>query len=113
MTELGAYLSQRYGGLIVRDNESPTGLREWSEEDTRSLTAWLESNAASDETTCLNLAQTAGRLGVSIHTAKGFMRRNCNPLPTIRNGRRILVPLFLLVRWMEEEVQRQREGRHS
>ena len=107
--DLAGYLSRRYGGpggLIVRDPVSPTGLREWSDEDTAGVISWLEGGL-SREPTCLNLRQTADSLGVSIHTAQTLMRRESEPLPHMRKGRRIIVPAFLLTQWMEDEVRRQ------
>ena len=117
MIDLAGYLFNRYGGLgglIVRDPGSPTGLREWSDQDTQDLTLWWERNNLGHQTTCLNLVRTAETLGLSIHSTQRLMRRERDPLPHMRDGRRIIVPTFLLTQWIADEVQRQRQsGQHA
>ena len=110
--ELEQYLGQRYGGasaLIVRDPDSSTGFREWNDEDTRSLCRWIDSPNGTSKppaSICHNLEQTAAVMGVGTHTVQGWLRREQDPLPHIRDGRRILVPHFLLIRWVKEEAER-------
>lgn len=110
--ELEQYLDQRYGGasaLIVRDSDSSTGFREWNGEDTRSLCRWIDGPNGTPKppaSICHNLEQTAAVMGVGTHTVQGWLRREQDPLPHIRDGRRILVPHFLLIKWVREEAER-------
>ena len=110
--ELEQYLGQRYGSpsaLIVRDREASSGLREWNAEDTRELCQWIDGKNGSQQSPssiCHNVEQTAAVMGVGTHTVQGWLRREQDPLPHLRDGRRILVPHFLLVRWVREEAER-------
>ena len=118
--ELEQYLRQRYGdanALIVKDPESTTGIRTWNEEDTQALCRWLNNGSASTETVettpgiCHNVEQTAKAMGVGVHTIQGWLRRKRDPLPHLRDGRRILIPRFLLIRWVREEAERNLQRR--
>ena len=114
--ELEQYLDQRYGGasaLIVRDPDSSAGFREWNNEDTRSLCRWIDGPNGVPRppaVICHNLEQTAAVMGVGTHTVQGWLRRKHDPLPHMRDGRRILVPHFMLIRWVKEEVERNLRG---
>lgn len=107
-SELDAYLEGKYGSrdaLIIRDPEAPAGFREWTPEDSEGICRWVDGNGG-HERICRNLRETAQAIGVSIQTVQGWMRRQENPLPHIRDGRRVIVPDFLLFRWMEQESGR-------
>ena len=108
--DLKKYLSQRYGatGIIVRDQAQGPGLREWSEKDTQALCQWLDDQ--SPTRISHNLVETAGLMGVGVHTLQGWLRRTENPIPHIRDGRRIIIPHHALIQWMEEETDRNTVG---
>ena len=102
--------SQQYLYIpLSGDPASHTGLREWSTSDTDALCHWIDGHSSSPQTPtriCHNLEQTAAILGVGTHTVQAWLRRDQNPLPHIRDGRRLLVPHFLLIRWVKEEAGR-------
>ena len=108
--DLKKYLSQRYGatGIIVRDQAQGAGLREWSEKDTQALCQWLDDQSKAENPTRIshNLVETAELMGVGVHTLQGWLRRTENPIPHIRDGRRIIIPHHALIQWMEEETDR-------
>lgn len=112
--DLEKYLSQRYGatGIIVRDQAQGAGLREWSEKDTQALCQWLDDQSKAQNPTRVshNLVETADLMGVGVHTLQGWLRRTENPLPHIRDGRRLIIPHSALIRWMEEETDRNAVG---
>ncbi len=95
---LEQYLGERYGSpsaLIIRDPESNSGLREWRAGDTEALCRWIDGGsapAAAPARICHNLEQTAAAMGVGTHTVQAWLRRERDPLPHIRDGRRVLVP---------------------
>lgn len=112
--ELEAYLEETYGlrdALIVRDPESPAGFREWTGEDSERICRWVDGNgnpggrqSGTQSPICHNLQEAARMAGVSTQTVQGWMRRRENPLPHMRDGRRIIIPHSLLVRWIEAEA---------
>ena len=112
--DLEKYLSQRYGatGIIVRDQAQGPGLREWSEKDTQALCQWLDDQSKAQNPTRIshNLVETADLMGVGVHTLQGWLRRTENPLPHIRDGRRIIIPHYALIQWMDEETDRNAVG---
>ncbi len=102
------YLARRYGkegGIIVRDPEHPGRLREWDRRDTESLCQWLEGreSPAAQHRICLSQKQAAEALGVAVQTVQDWLRRDRNPLPHVREGRRVIIPRAALLAWMEEE----------
>lgn len=111
--DLEQYLEERYrarGALFVRDPEADAGFRTWTAGDTEALCRWINESRRPETArpfrVCHNLEQTAEVLGVGIQTAQAWLRREHNPLPHIRDGRRIIVPHFMLIRWMVEETKR-------
>ena len=117
-SRLELYLEERYGSpaaLIIRDPETPAGFREWTPEDSAGICQWVDGNGnpGGYEQFCHNLRETAQLIGVSVQTVQNWMRREHDQLPHIRDGRRIIVPHFLLVRWMEDEAQRNLERNPS
>ena len=108
---LERHLAERFGGEtppILRDPAHPGGLREWNREDTLELCRWLESQEppAGNDRICLNLQETADALGVAAQTVQRWMRRPERPIPHLKEGRRLLVPRALLVKWVEAEAGR-------
>ena len=91
--------------LLVRDPESVVGLRAWTDEDSGALLEWVSADAqdANTDLQCLNQNEVADLLRVSIPTIMQFLRRECHPIPHLRNGRNIRVSLFLLKEWLREE----------
>ena len=124
MTEpeaITTYLQQRYGadGVMVRDPENTSWMRPWGREDSDELSRLLEQQAEqrraeTQANTCRNLEQTATLLGIGTQTLQGWLRRKDNPLPHIRDGRRIIIPDFLLTEWIRAESERSAAvtGRH-
>lgn len=120
---LDDYLEETYGtrdALIVRDSKSPAGLREWTPEDSESMCRWADQNGnpgghenpGRRGAICRNLRETAQAVGVSTQTVQGWMRRRDNPLPHLRDGRRIIIPDFMLIRWIKEEAERNLQERN-
>ena len=54
-----------------------------------------------------NLSETAEAVGVSQHKIQEWLRRAVDPLPHIKDGRRIIVPVDLLIEWLRDEAARQ------
>ena len=74
---------------------------------------WVDGNDESPGrrgSICRNLGETAQALGVSPQTVTNWMRRGENPLPHVRDGRRILIPDAILDRWIEDEAARNAAG---
>ena len=120
MTEpeaITTYLQQRYGadGVMVRDPENNSWMRPWGREDSDELSRLLEqqeeqSRAETQANTCRNLEQTATLLGIGTQTLQGWLRRKDNPLPHIRDGRRIIIADFILTEWIRAESERNTDG---
>ena len=99
---------------LIMNSETPKQLRDWSQEDSNNLAAWLQTQAPSpeprdtppQERLCHNVAQAAATVGVGPHTIQAWISRDNNPLPHIRDHRRIIIPHFLLVEWLREEANR-------
>lgn len=93
---------------LIMNSETPKQLRDWSEEDSNNLAAWLQTQAAPPEPKgappherlCHNVAQAAAIVGVGPHTIQAWISRDNNPLPHIRHHRRIIIPHFLLIEWL-------------
>ncbi len=54
-----------------------------------------------------NLSETAEAVGVSQHKVQEWLKRAVDPLPHIKDGRRIIVPVDLLIEWLRDEAGRQ------
>jgi len=51
--------------------------------------------------------EAAKKLNVSLPTLDALLRRTENPLPSIRVGRKWLIPEAMLEEWLREEAGRQ------
>ena len=113
---LTGYLQQQYGaeGVMVRDQENNSWMRPWGQEDSLELCRRLEQQeehrAETEPNTCRNLEQTATLLGIGTQTLQVWLRRKDNPLPHIRDGRRIIIADFLLTEWIRAESERNTAG---
>ena len=58
-----------------------------------------------------NKEQAAKIVGVSVNTFETMLKRKENPVPSIRVGRRTIVPSELLKEWLRDEAKRQFEAR--
>ena len=54
-----------------------------------------------------NLSEAAEAVGVSQHKIQEWLRRAVDPLPYIKDGRRIIIPVDLLIEWLRDEAGRQ------
>lgn len=54
----------------------------------------------------LTRSEAAERLNVSLPVLDAWLRREANPLPCFRAGRKVLIPTEGLSRWIEEEATR-------
>ena len=115
--ELEKYLGQRYGdtGILVNDPLHPQWMRQWDHDDTRALCDWFKQQGEDEEKAGrdpdrigYNIEQTAALMGVGTHTVQGWIRREDRPLPHLRDGRRIIIPHFLLLEWLREEAEHSR-----
>ena len=124
LEDLKQYLNDHYGdavALMVRDPEADLGWRAWSSQDSEALCRWIASTAPQNGATephrlpkriCHNLDQAAQMAGVGPQTARAWLEREENPLPHIRDGRRIVIPHFMLIRWLRDEAERQAANRN-
>ena len=113
---LEEHFQERYGGarnVMIRDEGSEMGWRVWSQKDTEDLNEWAEqrkppATGARKESPplCHNIEQAAAAAGVSAHIIHGWLGRELDPLPHIKEGRRTIIPRFTLVRWLKEETGR-------
>ena len=104
--------------LLAQDTDAPTGWRQWSDEDSEALCAWVsarvEGGAANvSGAACYNAKEASRVLGVSQPKLQIWLRRRDRPIPHIRDGRKILIPLVLLEEWVRAEAMRNIEGRPS
>ena len=119
--DLLRFLEQQLGTsatplLLARDPESPTGWRQWTGEDAETLCAWLSAKVEEQATNdhhiaCYSAKQTAKLVGISMPKLQSLLRRRDHPIPHIRDGRRIIIPLFLLQEWLREEAVRNAKAR--
>lgn len=54
--------------------------------------------------------QAAKYLNISLPILDGFLHRSTNPLPSIRAGRKYVIPCHGLDDWLAEEANRQMGG---
>lgn len=54
----------------------------------------------------LTRIEAADNMNVSLPILDAWLRREANPLPCFRAGRKILIPTDGLSRWIEEETAR-------
>ena len=112
------FLIETYGNtsaLLVKDNDpsSPTGIRNWKSTDTANLDKWLRKytppqptgkpKEAPADPICLNVRQAAEKAGVGTKTIRSWMTRTTDPLPHMRDGRRVIIPLTTFTNWLEQQ----------
>ena len=125
------YIASTYGSpsaLLIKDNDpsSPTGIRTWGPNDTANFNKWLQKQAptqipvrrkdpgplpTSEELFCLNIKQAAERTGVGAKTIRSWTTKKKNPLPHIRDGRRVIIPLSTMMTWLQDEALTNDYGR--
>ena len=111
------YIASQYGdtaSVMVRDPDSSFGWRHWTLEDSQSLSNWLAAErdpngapAPRPKRICHNLEEAARIAGVGRQAIRSWIERKTNPLPHIRDGRRILIPHSELVCWIRDEARRE------
>ena len=104
--------------ILVEDSEVETGWRIVTEANLAEIARSLESNAVEcaglPARLCYNVEEAARSVGVSVHKFNTWIRRAEHPVPHIRDGRRILIPIHLLVQWIAEEAAKNgRDGEHG
>ena len=96
--------------VLVEDSGVETGWRIVTEADLAEIGRSLESASAEDTglpgRLCCNVEEAARSVGVSVHKFNTWIRRAENPVPHIRDGRRILIPIQLLANWLADEAAR-------
>ena len=55
----------------------------------------------------LTRKEAAEQCNVSLPMLDAYLKRSNNPMPFFRAGRRVLIPLEALRKWLEEETARQ------
>lgn len=58
----------------------------------------------------MTIAEACGALGLSRPVVDRYVHRRDNPLPTIRTGRRYVIPRAAFEAWILEEAQRNSTG---
>ena len=101
--------------ILVEDAEIDSGWRVVPEADLVDIWRAVESNTRLDDgmpgRLCLNISEAAEAVGVSQHKIQEWLRRAVDPLPHIKDGRRIIVPVDLLTEWLRDEAGRQTSRR--
>ena len=113
---LDQFIKDRYGSLLTKDQESELGWKPWTAEDTKALSEWLSSNGNGNGSLprlTYKLEEASKVAGVGVHVIQSWVRRENNPLPSFREGRRIVVPHKELVEWLGQEAKRHINGRRQ
>jgi hypothetical protein len=102
--------------LLARDPDAPTGWRQWTDEDSDALCAWVSAKAEESATddngiSCYNAKGAAKALNVSVPKLQIWLRRREYPIPHIKDGRKITIPTFLLKEWLRAEATKTIEDR--
>ena len=114
-TDFGRLLVALRGGgdrvlILVEDSEAEAGWWIVTEADlaesARSLESITAESAGLPARLCYNVEEAAKSVGVSVRKFNTWIRRAEQPVPHIRDGRRILIPIHLLVQWLAEEAAR-------
>ena len=97
--------------ILVRDPTTDSGWRLVTMEDLQvlweRLTARADKNTArSNQLACYNLKEAARLVGVSTSKMQTWLNRRDNPIPHIKDGRKIFIPGFQLMVWLKEESAR-------
>ena len=102
--------------ILVEDAEIDSGWRVVPEADLLEIWRAVESSTPLEDGVpgrlCFNIAEVAEAVGVSQHKVQEWLRRAVNPLPHIKDGRRIIVPADLLTEWLRDEAGRQMSRRN-
>ena len=100
--------------LLVRDPNCDIGWRPWTSDDTQTLCDWSSASQSVDtshELKCYRVKDAAKLLGVSVPKIQQWLRRRDDPIPHVRDERVILIPAFLLRKWLTDESDRTKNGR--
>ncbi len=102
--------------LLVRDMTSEMGWRPWTIEDGRVFCDWVSARVDEDRRrgrnlACYKIKDVAAHIGVSVPKLQSWLRRRENPIPHVKDGRLTLIPEFLMMEWLREESERNRESR--
>lgn len=96
--------------ILVEDSDADTGWRLLTDADLTDIARSLESSAPEESVPpsrlCYNVAEASRMLGVSVHKFNDWLRRPQHAVPHIKDGRRIVIPIHLLVQWLSEEAAR-------
>lgn len=95
--------------LMVKDPGSDLSWRFWTDDDSEAMCSWLNGLAPEPEpkgVACYNAKQAAEAMGVAISTVLGLLRREKDPIPHFRSGRRLVIPVAALAEWLKEECGR-------
>ena len=106
--QINSFIEQRYGAasnILVKEPDTPSGIRNWTQEDSKALAQHLASNSTKPNL-CYNLAQAAQAAGVGEQTIQAWLSRDQNALPHIKANRRIIIPHFMLISWLRQESLR-------
>lgn len=58
------------------------------------------------EKNCYGRKEASERIGISLPTLDAFLNRSDNPLPHIRAGRKVIIPVSSLEAWLTAEAAR-------
>ena len=108
---LEQFIKDKYGSLLVRDPDSDFGWTPWNVEDSQALCEWLSAGPNGNGNgaiplLCYKMEEASKVAGVGVHTIQSWVRRKENPLPSFREGRRIVIPHDQLRAWLKEESER-------
>ena len=96
--------------ILVEDCDVAAGWRILSENDLDKISRSFETGTAANQGVsgrlCYNLEEAASAVGVSVHKFNTWIRRHRDPVPHIKDGRRILIPVMLLTEWLRDEAAR-------
>ena len=118
--ELGLLLNDLIDGIkdiliLVKDPE-PYGM--WkilNPSEARALVELILAKATDEAVPptqlCLTIGEAAKQMGVSVNTFNTLVRRKDSPVPSIKVGRRTLIPYFPLKDWLNDEAIRQNQCR--
>ncbi len=99
--DLARFLQDRYGGLLVRDPDSPMGWRPWTDADAADLERWARAAYAGDRLPRLAYSprEAAQVLGVGVSLLKERLHQDA--IPHRRLGKRLLIPHAALAQWLQ------------
>ena len=97
--------------VLVEDAAVDSGWRIVTEAQLVEIVQSLESS--SRETSGVprrlgyNQSEAAEAVGISEHKIQEWLKRAVDPLPHIKEGRRTIIPVGLLIEWLHDEAARQ------